>query len=143
MYLVISKIYQDSTIVNSVLFENARRYQLFWTQENKYSFLVPPPGILFFQTLTVRTFRLIPNYKKNNYQHSMLCFRLGISTILPEFHSCFLVNIGLISKISEFVLDGSSSFFGAHISSKSIFRNSIFEVCNILLLLCFTCFCDK
>ena len=90
-------IHQGSTIVQ-FHFLNVRRSQLFWTHEDHlflvflWAFLNIDPGI----NKTPK----FPNV---------------IGPISAKPHSCFLIDIGLIPKILEILLNDSSSCFGARL----------------------------
>ena len=70
-----------------------------------------PPVFQFVQTLTVRTFFIDPNCLLiPDYQNFISCFVVDICTISAKAHSCFLVDIDLVSKICRISLGDSSSF---------------------------------
>ena len=77
-----------------------------WSQENNYSCLVFP---LAFQNID-------PEITKNpEFPNVISCFVMDIGTILAKYHSYFLIDIGLISKIFKISMDDSSSFPGARL----------------------------
>ena len=80
----------------------------FWTQENN-------PEII----------------KVSEFKKIISFFVVDIGTILAKFHSCFLIDIGLISKISRVLLSDSSSFFGScHFQHWQPFGSPYFLLCK-------------
>ena len=104
---------------NSACFEHARRSQLFRAQEI-ISFCWYPSG-----------FR---KYWSRNYwsseipkRHVMFCSRYWYR--ISKLHSCFLIDIGLVSKFFMISLNGSSSFSVPVFSINS----KVLEVQNFLI----------
>ena len=92
---------------NSVCFENPGQANCFGPKRNHYLFWCSPQ----------RAFQHIgPKITKvHSFPNFILWFVVDIGTMLAEFHSCFLIHIGLISKIFEILFNDSSSCFGARL----------------------------
>ena len=59
---------------------------------------------------------IVPKLSKITPPKVIVCFVEDIGTILTNIHSCFVIDIGLISMLLEILLNGSSSLFGARLA---------------------------
>ena len=108
------KKYQDSTTENSLktlgeanCFGPEKIIILFWCR----------PGFPIIQTLTIRTCSIDPKITNiPAFPNVILCFVIDIGIILVNIHFCFLLDICLTSMLLRISSNGSSSFFGAHLS---------------------------
>ena len=109
-------MYQDSTIVfvrfiqkDRGMIEEESCFRPIQTIQTKHYYA--PPRLSKIFKIDRPSFCDSSQMVKNPFH----VFLIDIDTILPKFHSCFLVDTDLISMISKNLLDGSSSSFGAHL----------------------------
>ena len=114
MFGGLSTIIQDllRILMFSVVIYNARTYQLYWTP--KTIIHCCSRAFLFFKHWPSGLCLLIPSSWSQNYKNEKktcdFCSRYWYQ--ISKIHSCFLIDVCLISKLLKILLDGASSFVG-------------------------------